>query len=107
MNARNVHGAAGVRTAFHNDPTVHSIDAAGPDDLEVLAFLCVDICDPAAIGRASSRPRRAAKKLLWLSAGLPPDNVVLDRVQLGKGAFDAFTPSQGRNRYLPTGTPSA
>src|SRR5690606_5778038 len=82
-------GLVDVGTAGQNYPVVDGIEAARPDDLEVSPLGLVRDGQATIVGAAHYDFARG-QELQGLGAGLPPDDLVLDLVKLGKGAFDTL-----------------
>src|SRR5690606_40015945 len=82
-------GLVDVGTAGQNYPVVDGIEAARPDDLEVSPLGLVRAGQATIVGAAHYDFARG-QELQGLGAGLPPDDLVIDLVKLGKGAFDTL-----------------
>src|SRR5204862_5310818 len=71
------------------DPAVEGEERPVPYHAEILLLVLVGGVDAAVVDR-SHRHLAGREQLRRLGAGLPPDNVVLDGVQLLEGALDAL-----------------
>src|SRR5687768_3699989 len=82
-----------VLRAGWNAPPFVIVELAIPDNLKWLALVRHGVIDAAVISLRHDH-RAVGEELRRLRAGFPPDDVVLDRVELGESAIHAFRRAQ-------------